>query len=329
MTQYVGIDVSAKTLNVALLCGKSQFEGTFDNTQEGHKKLLARLKKQSGADETRIVLESTGIYGLDIALFLAEQPHVSVMVANPRQVKSFAKASMQRGKTDTQDARLLLSFCQKMDFVAWRPPSQAVLSLRQLVRRISELVVQRAAQKNRRHALEQTKTTLPLLLADVDELIVALDQRIDKLEAAAIELIKTEAELLARYELLLTVPGVGSKSALRLLGELSVLPDGMDVRQWVAHSGLDPQPVQSGTSVRGASKISKAGNKHLRHALFLPAMAAARSNKAVAAFRDRLVARGKRRIVALVAVMRKLLHAIYGMFRTNTPFDATKLLPTA
>src|SRR5262249_33131180 len=99
MVQYVGIDVSAKTLHVALQCGPSQFEGVFDNTPAGHKKLLKRLQKQKRATETRVVLESTGIYGLDLALFLAEQPTLAVMVANPRAVKAFAEAVLKRGKT--------------------------------------------------------------------------------------------------------------------------------------------------------------------------------------------------------------------------------------
>jgi transposase len=327
MIQYVGIDVSAKTLHTALQCGPRLFEGTFDNTPAGHHQLLARLHQHNSATETRIVLESTGIYGLDVALRLAEQPTLAVMVANPRAVKAFAKASMQRGKTDPRDARLLLQFAQRMHFRPWQPPATALLQLRQLVRRIAELTGQKAAQKNRRHALQQTQTALPVLLEDIDELTVALEQRIDKLEEAALSLIEASAELKERYELLLTVPGVGRKSALRLLGELAVLPPDMDVRQWVAHCGLDPQPVQSGTSVHRGAKISKAGNKHLRHALFLPAMTAARCNPQLQAFRDKLVARGRKRIQALVALMRKLLHAIYGMFRTRTPFDVTKLLP--
>jgi transposase len=327
MIQYVGIDVSAKTLHTALQCGPHLFEGTFDNTPAGHRQLLDRLQKPKSATQTRVVLESTGIYGLDVALRLAESPKMAVMVANPRAVKAFAKASLQRGKTDSRDARLLLQFAQRMDFRPWQPPTLAVLQLRQLVRRIAELTVHKAAQKNRRHALQQTHTALPALLEDIDELTVALDQRIVKLEEAALALLEDSDELAERYELLLTVPGVGRKSALRLLGELAVLPADMDVRQWVAHCGLDPQPVQSGSSVHRRAQISKAGNKHLRHALFLPALTAARCDPQLQAFRDKLVARGRKRIQAIVALMRKLLHAIYGMFRTRTPFDVTKLLP--
>lgn len=327
MIQYVGIDVSAKTLHVAVQCEKTSWEGVFDNSPQGHHRLLTKLRKKN-ASQTHLVLESTGIYGLDLALRLADEPQMAVMVANPRAVHAFAQATLQRGKTDRLDARMLLQFVQCMDFRPWQPPSTAVLQLRQLCRHIAELVVQKAADKNRRHALLQTQTRLPLLLQDIDELIVAAEQRIAKLEQAALQLIDAHPLLRQRYALLRTLPGVAHKSALRLLAELSVLPPDMDVRQWVAHAGLDPQPVQSGTSVRGRTQISKSGNKHLRHALFLPAMVAARHQPQVQAFRDKLVGRGRKRIQALVAIMRKLLHAIYGMFRTQTPFDATKLFPS-
>jgi Transposase IS116/IS110/IS902 family len=103
-----------------------------------------------------------------------------------------------------------------------------------------------------------------------------------------------------------------------------VLPDDMTVRQWVAHAGLDPCAFQSGTSVDKPARISKVGNAHIRRALFMPALVAVRHEPHVKAFFDKLVARGKKPIQAYIAVMRKLLHAIYGMFATETTFIGDK-----
>ena len=118
--------------------------------------------------------------------------------------------------------------------------------------------------------------------------------------------------------------GIATHSAVQLLPELLVLPDDMSVRQWVAHAGLDPRPYQSGSSVHKPPRLSKVGNAHIRRALFMPALVAVQHDAHVKAFFDKLIARGKKPLQAYVAVMRKLLHAIYGMLRTETDFVSEK-----
>jgi len=114
-------------------------------------------------------------------------------------------------------------------------------------------------------------------------------------------------------------------SALQILGELAVLPDMLDARQWVAFSGLDPRLFKSGKSVEKRPRISRGGSRHLRRALYMPALVALRRNPYLRCFYQNLLARGKARLQAAVAVMRKLLHALFAMFRTNQPYDGSKL----
>jgi len=123
---------------------------------------------------------------------------------------------------------------------------------------------------------------------------------------------------------------VGSVSAIQVLAELAMLSEDRDVRQWVAFAGLDPREYSSGTSVRKHTRISKVGNRHLRHALYMPALVASRHEPHLRGFYQRLLTRGKKR-QALVAVARKLLHAIYGMFRSGQPYDGPRVfvLPAA
>jgi len=111
---------------------------------------------------------------------------------------------------------------------------------------------------------------------------------------------------------------------MRLLAELLVLPDDLAAPQWVAHAGLDPRQYESGSSVSRPARISRVGNSHLRRALFFPAMVSARSEPHVRAYYEHLLARGKKPLQANVAVMRKLLHAIHGMFSSQSTFRGEK-----
>jgi hypothetical protein len=109
--------------------------------------------------------------------------------------------------------------------------------------------------------------------------------------------------------------------------ELVLLPPGMTVRQWVAYSGLDPMHQESGSSVHKPSRISRAGNRHLRRALYMPTLSAVRHDPHLRAFYQALRERHKTGLHALMAVARKLLHAIYGIFKSGRPYDGNRLFP--
>jgi transposase len=147
------------------------------------------------------------------------------------------------------------------------------------------------------------------------------------LRKQAVAVIAADGVLRRKYELLLSISGVSVTSAVRILAETCILPEGMSARQWVAHAGLDPAHRQSGTSLNLPARISRAGNANLRRALFFPAMVAATRDPPARAFAEKLVRKGKKKIQALVAVMRKLLHAIWGMFKSSTTFDSAVLFP--
>jgi len=112
---------------------------------------------------------------------------------------------------------------------------------------------------------------------------------------------------------------------VQLLGELGVLAPDLAARQWVACAGLDPREHNSGSSVHKKPRISKAGNAHLRHSLYMPALVAVRHDPYLGGFYQHLLAEGKLKMQALVAVMRKLLHALHAMFKTHQPYDGSKL----
>lgn len=317
---FCGIDVSAATLAVAV--GPNQ-QREFANTAAGHQQLIAWLGKMGSA---RVSLEATGIYSLDLALALDAAAAIQCAVLNPKSVHSFAK-TLRRSKTDKADAQTLAEYSQRMPFVPWRPPSREALRLRSIGRPIESLTLERVRDNNRLHAAEGSTSTPRCVLQDLRQSIKTLDRRIRSLRHQAVALVGEDATLRRHFELLTAMPGIAAISALHLLGELSALPNGLSVRQWVAHSGLDPAHQTSGTSVHKPSRISRAGSRHLRRALYMPALVAARRDPHFTAFYPTLLARHKAKLQALIAVARKMLHAIYGISKHQQPYNGALLFP--
>jgi transposase len=320
----VGIDVSARELVVAL--GSEAEVRTFGNSRSGHQQLLAWLRRRGA---TRVCLEASGNYSLDLALRLSQQADLELALANPRLVRRFAESLGQRSKTDPVDARVLAEYARRMPLARWQPPSRAALQVRALTRTIAALTRMHTQQRNREHAVTASEALPAALARELARHQRYLEQRIAGLRRQAQRLVAREPELGRRYQHLLSVPGIAEASALQILGELAVLPATLDARQWVAHAGLDPQHHQSGSSVHGTPRISKAGNRYLRAALYMPALVAVHHDPSLGGFYRRLQERGKAKLAALTAVMRKLLHGIYGMFRRDLDYDGHLLAPAS
>ena len=318
-TLLVGIDVGAEEFTAALdgLGNEPQLL-EFPNSVTGHKRLCRRLRKDGRP--VRVALEATGIYSLDLALALHRAEGIEVMVANPRATKDFARACMKRSKTDRTDARSILEFVRRMPFEPWQPPSAETLNLRAISRRIAALMLTRVQERNRLKAAERCVELSAALVQDIEAHIDYLEQSMEQLRQEALRIVGADPELQRRFALLVSIKGISRKSGIRILGELAVLPEDMAARQWVAHAGLDPRHYESGSSVDKPTTISKTGNRHVRAALYMPALVAIRSEPNVQAFYEALLARGKKPMQAIVAVMRKLLHAIHGMFANNQSF---------
>ena len=304
--RYAGIDVSKSTLSAALF--EPAWSAEVPNTSQG----IAQLVKKLAQQPTRTVVEATASYGLDLVDALAETSGIEVMVANPRATRNFAKATRQRGKTDRSDSQMLARFASAMEFVPWTPPGRSARELRQLMRRRKQLVDHMAAEKRRLKELRCQARPNAIVVEDLEDHIQHLGSRISKLEKQALEVTKQDAALDSWRAQLITTPGVADLTALAVISELAVLPPDMDGRQLTAFAGLDPQPWQSGT-MDAARRISKRGNKRLRTALFLAAWNTNRFSPHVAAWRQKLVERGKAPKVADIAVARRLLHSFVAM----------------
>src|ERR1700745_2066842 len=322
---FAGIDVSAREISVARLRSKEENPkfATFANSPSRHKALLAFLLE--GTDRIRVCLESSGNYSLDLALALHAHPQVEISVINPRRARRFAESLGERSKTDPGDARVLCEYAARMPWVRWQPPSPVALHLRALTRAIADLGVIHTQQNNRAYAAAASQALPVLVVKEMQRHKKYLEQRMTRLRREALRLIAGDSELDRRFRLMLTTTGIAETSALQILGELAVLPDMLEARQWVVFSGLDPRLFKSGKSVEKRPRISRGGSRHLRRALYMPALVALRRDPYLRRFYQNLLARGKARLQAVVAVMRKLLHALFAMFRTNQPYDGSKL----
>lgn len=275
---------------------------------------------------TRVCVEATGAYHLDLAVALHDAGGFEVMVVNPKAARRFAEAMMSRAKTDPVDAALLAEFAVRMPFVAWVRPAGEVLALRAYARHLAALTKLRTQLKNQLHAWRRSDTVPAAIVASVLEHIRQVGAQTEAMRAKALELIRSQPALQRPYELLLSVKGIAEASAIALLGEVLVLPDGMSARQWVAMAGLDPRHSQSGKSVNKKPRISKAGNRYLRLALYMPALSASAHDPHLRGFYRHLVGhRGLKKLQAVCAVMRKLLVALHAILKTAAPFDGSRL----
>lgn len=322
----VGVDVSAKEIIAEIERGERIETAKFSNTAAGHRQLIRWSNR--GKQSARVCLESTGAYSLGLALALHRAEGIEVMVANPKAVRHFAEAQMVRAKTDGVDAGVNRAYLVAMPFKPWQPPQEQAMELQALSRRIQQLKKELAREKSRLHAASQEGMPNKLVVRDLRVHVRFLERRIAVLGRQAQRLVQASSALKVMYRLIDSAPGFAETTSVQLLGELATLEPDMSAAQWVAYSGLDPRPVQSGTSINRPRRISRRGNARLRAALYMPALVAIQHDRHVKAFYDQLIDQGKRPMQAITAVMRKMLHALWGMLQHNQPWDGSKFYST-
>lgn len=317
MTESVlGIDIAKLKFNVCLInqSGKLKHK-VFANTATGFEQLEEWLLRQ-GVQRVHACLEATGSYGEALALFLHQAGH-SVSVVNPAAIKAFAGSCLSRTKTDRVDAELIARFCLAQEPLAWMPPPTEVRELQALVRRLESLIEMRVAEENRL----SSGLVVEVVRASVEELLTHLNAQIKRTEKLIREHLDQHPTLKRQSELLDSIPGIAATTAALLLSEITDINKYRSARQVAAYAGLVPRERQSGTSVRGRTRLSKIGNARLRRALYFPAITALRCSPFFQSWAKGLQERGKCKMSVICAVMRKLVHVAYGVLKTGKPFD--------
>jgi transposase len=318
----MALDVGSRKHAVAVSNARLGATTEVANEAEALRKLFSALARK--APDGWVVMEATGVYHWKAAT-LAHAAGLQVAVVNPKVTANFAKALGQRNKTDQVDAQVLLRYAQTASLVAWQPPRRAVIELRAISRHLLVLAQQQVASRNRLHAEEAMGEAPAFVLRAYRQEVARLEKQIDQASAEAMKIIRADPDLKAQFVALDSIRGVAQASAIALLGELAGLPQEMTARACVAHAGLDVRQHQSGTSVAKPGRITKHGNRHLRRALYMPALVAINHDPHAKAFYERLKAKGKKPLQALCAVMRKLLTAAWALMKSRGTYDGSRL----
>lgn len=265
-------------------------------------------------------MEATGIYGVALAKYIVQlkQP---IIVVNPIKTHAFAKLEMLRNKTDKADAMSIARYCRHVfsdgdwQQQCFKPKGAGFERLQHLITRLEQLN-KFINQENNRLQLGQDK----LVSKSIKSMLKHSKTQIIAIETAIKLIIKNEPELNKQVALLLTIQGVGNKTAWTILAYLGDIALFDNAKQVASFAGLNPKIQQSGTSLNRSS-LSKAGHKRLRKSLYMPAVVLVKHNPLMADLYKRLQAKGKPNMVAICAVMRKLLVIAYGVLKSGKPFD--------
>lgn len=311
----LGIDIAKAKFDVALLRGERCRYHAFANNPHGFAELLQWLAGQQ-VQTVQACLEATSTYGQALATFLHTRGH-SVSVVNPLQIKAFAQSELRRTKTDKVDAGLIARFCRALSPRPWAPPEAGLSELQALARRLEALKAMQTQETNRLGV----PGLPPAVQGSIRAVLAALAAQIAAIERQVDEHLDQHPDLKEQCDLLDSIPGVGHTSAILLRTELGNPADYASGGQVAAQAGLVPAQRLSGSSVRGRAYLSKRGNARLRKGLYWPAITAMRKIPRFREFAQRQRSQGKKVLVIIAALMRKLVELAYAILKKGQPFD--------
>lgn len=314
----LGIDISKKTFDVALVIGDKTRTKAFENDEQGFETLTTWLNKY-GIGNIAACLEATGTYGEALSEYLHGQGH-TVYVVNPARIYSHAKSKQLRAKNDKLDAKIIAEYCRIHDDLRpFEPLPAEVKHLQQLDRRIADLKDTLVREKNRLESANHPE----LIRSSILRSIAFIEAEITALETDIDDTIGKIPELAKNRELIEGTKGLGPVTSRMFIIDFGSFKSFDSARAAAAYSGLTPFTRKSGSSLNNHGNISRMGNNRIRQVLFMAARAAAKYNPVFKALYDRLRAAGKAYKVALCAIARRIVHVAYGMIKHQRPFDET------
>ncbi len=312
----VGIDISKATFDVYFTSPKgSPVTLKLDNNAKGFRKLVKRL---AAYPAIRVVMEASGPYYYALACFLHER-QISVAVVNPLVIKRFSQMQLKRAKTDRADAKSIYEYGSIMETKLWQPLPANHLKIKQYYTARKQLLKHQHAVSQQLDAFQATGQVDNLLekmmradLRQTGEKIQAIEHQMEVLIQEENGVLKDQLE---------SIPGVGPKTSLLLITTLRGFEDFDNYKQVISYLGLSPRIFESGTSVKGKTKICKMGMGEVRSCLYMAARSARKYNPACKALYDRLRAKGKAHKLAMIAVVNKLLKQAFAIAKSGQRFD--------
>ena len=322
----VGIDISQKDFTVCIcslsLSKDHEFSSVkvFKNEKTGFNQLLRWVRKwcNSGV-ETVYLMEATGVYYERLAYHLY-QLNQAVHVVLPNTSKHYFSSLNIKSKTDQIDARVLSRFGIERKHQLWQPPSPVLLELRNLTRYYVQLQEQKTALNNIKHSKEASHHVQHFILKSNRVLVKQLEKQIQACKQQIEQLLLTDPQLKERVDKVLTLKGVGLITVVTIIAETFGFEHFKSIKQVVSYAGYDVVQRESGTSVKGKTRISKKGNRYIRNALYFPAMVSCRYNMDLKETYLRIIKKKASKMIGQVAIQRKLLSLIYTLWKNDTVY---------
>ena len=335
--QCVGIDISKGSFTACvcrkLLSGEALLSSveSFENNKTGYNQFVKWSRKITiPSVEVLYLMEATGIYyeGIAYHLHKLKQP---VCVILPNKVKHYAKSLNVKTKTDIVDARVIAQMGAERNLSHWQPPLPVLKQLRDLTRLYTDLKNERTVYLNRLDSEKASAVALPFVIKSNLLILKELEKQIKQCEKEIEKTIISEEWLAEKVNKLITINGVGLITLAIVIAETQGFALVSSRKQLASYAGYDVVQIESGTSVKGKTHISKKGNSRIRAALHFPALTASRHNQELKEDYLRINIAKPSKMVGATALQRKLLLLIYTLWKNNEVFrtsgdQETKLL---
>lgn len=326
LKEVVGIDVAQKELVICLGCLHEDLtmeryaNKTFANKESGFIALTGWVKKMmKGQTAVRYVMEATGVYHEKLAYYLEGQGF-DVSIVLPNKISNYFKTLDVKTVTDKTASEAIAQFGLERKLESWKRPKVVFKKLRQIVRERDQIVVERTLVKNQQHAEQTEAEPNANTLKRLKKRIALLDHQEEEIKKEIEGLVEQDKDVAQTVNRICTIPGIACLTAASILAETNGFELIRNRRQLASYAGFDVKEKTSGTSVKGKPRISKKGNKYLRKAMYMPALAAIRHCEQFKSLYTRLISKHGIKMKAAVAVQRKLLELSYTLYKTRSGY---------
>lgn len=309
-TLYCGIDMSADNFDICMLQPEGDFLWhKFPNTAQGFRQLLKLCP-----GNYHFVMETTGAFHLPLCFFLHEKK-CAYSVVNALQVKRYIQMNLERSKTDKKDAWHICMYGIERKPAQYQMPDQQYFECRTLNNAMEALTADIVSYSNKIYAAKKLKIDSAITLKSYQQIVKTLKAELKKLKGELhLKLLQWHPELVKQVS---SVKGIGNRATATLIVYTQGFAHTENYQQLISYAGLSPREYFSGKSIKGRVRISKIGGKQLRHILYMAALNAKKTNAACKALYDRLVAKGKNKKLAIIAVCNKLLKQVFAVVKSG------------
>jgi transposase len=319
---YCGVDISGNTIDVCIQKEDNTFESlTYSNDKIGFKALLQVANKTH-----HFVMESTGVYHMALCFYLHERKrHYSVV--NALKIKRYIQMNLERNKSDKKDAKYICKYGIDQAPEQYQMPDSLYFECRTLNNSILAFTQEITSLKNKIHSLDTLKIDCKSVKKGYEDGIQFFEKQKEKWELELVDKLNEWQPDLVK--LVSSITGIGKRATSLLIVSTQGFKTTETYQQLISYAGLSPKEYSSGSSIRGKVRICKMGGSHLRNTLYMCALNAKKTNPACKTLYDRLVAKGKNKKLAIIAVCNKLLKQVFGVVKSGVVFDKNYLVKIA